>query len=87
MSTEPLKRILYAEDEPDIREIAVLALESFGGFEVITCESGTDADRSSPALRKSSFNPKARINEVNSRESGSIMSSTQIQTFSSFPGS
>lgn len=35
-----LSRILMAEDEPDIREIAVLALETMGGFEVRTVESG-----------------------------------------------
>jgi len=35
-----LNKILYAEDEPDIREIATLALEAIGGFEVITCPSG-----------------------------------------------
>ncbi len=35
-----LSKILYAEDEPDIREIASLALESIGQFEIATCESG-----------------------------------------------
>lgn len=40
MSHPPLTRILYAEDEPDILEITVLSLESFGGFEVATCTSG-----------------------------------------------
>ncbi len=35
-----LKKILYAEDEPDIREIATMALETIGGFEVTTCISG-----------------------------------------------
>lgn len=35
-----LKNILYAEDEADIRQIAVLALETLGGFTVETCESG-----------------------------------------------
>lgn len=38
---EILNKILYAEDEPDIREIATLALESIGQLEIITCESGT----------------------------------------------
>lgn len=40
MSIEILKKILYAEDEDDIREIAVLAIESIGGFEVANCNSG-----------------------------------------------
>ena len=35
-----LNKILYAEDEADIREIATLALESIGQFEIETCESG-----------------------------------------------
>ncbi len=37
-----LNKILYAEDEPDIREIASLALEGIGQFEIITCESGIE---------------------------------------------
>ncbi len=39
---QTLSKILYAEDEEDIREIAVLAIESIGGFEIITCESGVE---------------------------------------------
>jgi len=35
-----LNKILYAEDEADIREIATLALEVIGELETITCESG-----------------------------------------------
>ena len=35
-----LKKVLYAEDEDDIREIAILALEAIGELEVVTCESG-----------------------------------------------
>lgn len=35
-----LKQILYAEDEPDIREIAKIALEEVGGFSVKYCENG-----------------------------------------------
>ena len=37
-----LVKILLAEDEPDIREIAALSLELVGGLVVETCESGTD---------------------------------------------
>lgn len=40
MSHQTLKKILYAEDEDDIREIAVLAIEVIGGFEITTCNSG-----------------------------------------------
>jgi two-component system, OmpR family, response regulator len=38
--TQELKKILYAEDDPDIQEVTVLALETFGGYLVETCNSG-----------------------------------------------
>ena len=37
-----LSRILYAEDEDDIREVALMALEAIGGFTVEACASGQD---------------------------------------------
>lgn len=37
------KKILLAEDEPDIRTVAELALESVGGFTVKLCENGQAA--------------------------------------------
>ncbi len=39
----PLCRILYVEDESDIRAIAQMALEAIGGFSVIACASGREA--------------------------------------------
>ncbi|NQV47866.1 MAG: response regulator [Rhodospirillaceae bacterium] len=39
----PLNKILHVEDEPDIQEVARLALESFGGFTVETCSNGQEA--------------------------------------------
>ena len=39
----PLQRILYVEDEPDIQAIARIALEAVGGFVVKTCSSGAQA--------------------------------------------
>lgn len=36
----PLNKVLYAEDEADIREIATLALETIGELATATCESG-----------------------------------------------
>lgn len=38
-----LKRIVYAEDEPDIQTVAKMALEMLGGFEVTLFECGEDA--------------------------------------------
>lgn len=38
-----LKKILYVEDEPDIRTIAVIALEEIGKFTVKCCRSGQEA--------------------------------------------
>ena len=35
-----IRKILHVEDDPDIREIAKLALVDFGGFELLQCESG-----------------------------------------------
>lgn len=43
MPVPPLTRILYVEDEPDIRAIAKLALEVVGGFAVELCGSGQEA--------------------------------------------
>lgn len=38
-----LQRILYVEDDGDIRTICTFALENLGGFVVEACESGMDA--------------------------------------------
>lgn len=38
-----LKRILYVDDEPDIRAVAQMALETVGGFTVLLCASGAEA--------------------------------------------
>ena len=38
-----LERILYVEDEPDIRAVAKIALETVGGFVLNTCNCGTQA--------------------------------------------
>lgn len=46
--TKPLSRILYVEDEPDIRMVAQMALEAVGGFTVIACASGQEALDAAP---------------------------------------
>ena|SRR3990167_5789049 len=45
MEKKILKRILYAEDEADIRMIAQIALEDIGGFEVNFCNDGKEVLR------------------------------------------
>ena len=40
---QALSRILYAEDQVDIQQVAILALETVGGFTVKTCNSGLEA--------------------------------------------
>jgi CheY-like chemotaxis protein len=47
----PLLRILYVEDEPDIREVAKLALEAIGGFALEVCASGEAALAKAPQWR------------------------------------
>jgi CheY-like chemotaxis protein len=41
MST--LRTVLYVEDDPDIQEVARLALEVVGGLEVVVASSGDEA--------------------------------------------
>ena len=49
--SQPLKRILYVEDEPDIRQIATFSLKAVGGFEVCPCSSGEEALREGPDFK------------------------------------
>jgi CheY-like chemotaxis protein len=44
-----LKRILYVEDEDNIRTIAITVLEAVGGFSVIPCSSGKEALQQAPS--------------------------------------
>lgn len=41
--TPVLRRILYVEDDDDIREVAWMALADVSGFEVLACPSGAEA--------------------------------------------
>ena len=45
----PLVRILYVEDQQDIRLVAKMALEAVGGFTVVACASGQEALSSAAA--------------------------------------
>ncbi|EAP77577.1 two-component response regulator [Roseovarius nubinhibens ISM] len=42
MTAQRFKKILHAEDDPDIREIARMSLEMIGGFEILQCASGEE---------------------------------------------
>jgi CheY-like chemotaxis protein len=43
MTAIPLERILYVEDDPDIRMIAVFAMRELGAYQVEECASGDEA--------------------------------------------
>lgn len=45
-----LKRILYVEDEADIRTVSQMALESLGGFILEVCCDGFEAVEKGPAF-------------------------------------
>jgi two-component system OmpR family response regulator len=51
MSQTALKRILYVEDESDIRTVATMALEAVGGYEVVACGSGVEALAKAPSAK------------------------------------
>jgi two-component system OmpR family response regulator len=51
MSPESLSRVMYVEDEPDIRAIAKLALEAVGGLVVELCSSGQEALQKAPLFK------------------------------------
>lgn len=38
-----LQRVLYVEDDPDIQDVAVMALEAVSGLTVEPCSSGAEA--------------------------------------------
>ncbi|GHE00074.1 chemotaxis protein CheY [Defluviimonas sp. 20V17] len=45
-----LPKILHVEDDPDIREIALMALEVVGGLDVVQCASGAEALERAPGI-------------------------------------
>ena len=51
MTVPPLRRILLADDEPDIRAIVKIALETVGGYDVRVCATGEEAVREAVAYR------------------------------------
>jgi two-component system OmpR family response regulator len=59
MSVPELSRILYVEDDPDIRTVTLLSLELVGGFEVLACSNGPDA-----VSRGAGFSPQLLLLDV-----------------------
>lgn len=57
--SDKLSRILYVEDEADIRTVARLALETVGGFTLEVCASGSEAIR-----RAADFQPQLMLLDV-----------------------
>lgn len=47
---DALNKILYVEDEADIRTVAQLALETVAGFTLLPCASGEEALKNGPAF-------------------------------------
>jgi len=45
MTKATLSKILYVEDDPDIRQIVRMSLETLGGYQVAACDSCADALR------------------------------------------
>ena len=43
MNERTLKRIMYVDDEPDVRKVAKISLELVGKFELCLCGSGREA--------------------------------------------
>ncbi len=43
MSERTLERIMYVDDEPDVRKVAKISLELVGKFELCLCGSGREA--------------------------------------------
>lgn len=50
-----LPRIVHVEDDPDIREIALIALEMVGGLEVVQFSSGQEALKGAVAAQPDLF--------------------------------
>lgn len=44
------QKVLYVEDDPDIRAVAEIALQDVGGFTTVICESGTEAVEKAPGF-------------------------------------
>ena len=50
MSSATLSKILYVEDDPDIQDVAKMALELVGGYTLCVCSSGAEAVQEAQAF-------------------------------------
>ena len=50
MTSPDLQRILYVDDDPDLREIVTMSLQDLGGFDLQACASGSEAIEKAPAF-------------------------------------
>jgi len=50
MTCPALRRLLYVDDDPDLREIVTMALQDLGGFALQVCASGSEAIQKVPAF-------------------------------------
>ena len=51
MSRTKPERVLYVEDDPDIRAVAQIALEIVGGLNLRACSSGIEALQAAESFR------------------------------------
>jgi CheY-like chemotaxis protein len=73
---DELKRLIYVEDEPDIRTIAQFALTEIGGFTLEVCASGREAVEKTPA-----FKPDLIILDVMMPEMDGVETFKQLRSF------
>ncbi len=50
MTSPDLQRILYVDDDPDLRDIVTMSLQNLGGFSLQACASGSEAIEKAPAF-------------------------------------
>jgi len=50
MTSPDLQRILYVDDDPDLRDIVTISLQNLGGFALQACATGSEAIEKAPAF-------------------------------------
>lgn len=83
MTERTLKRIMYVDDEPDVRKVAKISLELVGGFTLCLCGSGREA-----VAAAEEFNPDLVLLDVMMPEMDgptTLMALRGIEAFASTP--